>query len=258
MARYNVPPLTAVEGRAFLWDYLINHQAIDKAQALANVDELEFLGFCVQHLARSHAQLLQDLFVLHRTGSRRNGFFVEFGATNGVDLSNTCLLERAYGWQGILAEPFPVWHGALAANRKVAVDHRCVWTASGEMLSFVASPAPELAGLRACADSDTHVERRMAGSHEIEVETVSLLDLLEQHGAPRDIDYLSVDTEGSELDILSAFDFSRYRIRIVSVEHNYMDATREGIRQVLEAYGYRREFEQFSNWDDWYVRPDLF
>jgi len=258
VSRYHVPPLTAPEGRAFLWDYLINHVALDKADARANGGELDFLGFCVRHFARSHAQLLQDLFVLYRTGCRRDGFFVEFGATNGVDLSNTCLLEREYGWKGILAEPFPVWHPALAANRTVTIDHRCVWSESAGRLSFVASFAPELAGLRACADGDTHTERRMSGAEEIEVETVSLLDLLEQHGAPRDIDYLSVDTEGSELDILAAFDFSRYRVRIVSVEHNYMDTTREGIRQVLEANGYRREFEQFSNWDDWYVRPDLF
>jgi hypothetical protein len=103
-----------------------------------------------------------------------------------------------------------------------------------------------------------HSGRRTADAGEIEVTTVSLLDLLEQHGAPRDIDYLSVDTEGSEFDILSAFDFSRYRIRIISVEHNYMETKREAIRQLLAQHGYRREFEAFSNWDDWYVHTDSF
>jgi len=257
MSQFNLPPLAAPAGLEFLWEYLFNHPPTERNAAMANAEQLAFLGFCVEHIAHSHAQLLQDLFVLHRMKAKRNGFFVEFGATDGVDLSNTCMLERRHGWTGILAEPFPVWHAALAANRRAVIDHRCVWTSSGEQMAFIAAREPELAGLRATADEDVHAARRAADAGEIQVDTVSLIDLLEQHGAPRDIDYLSVDTEGSEFDILSAFDFSQYRIRIISVEHNYMDTKREAIRQLLAQHGFRREFEVFSNWDDWYVRPDL-
>src|SRR5215469_3679177 len=85
----------------------------------------DLLAFCASHAARSHAQLCQDLWVLWETGCKRDGYFVEFGATNGVSLSNTCLLERSYDWQGILAEPFPVWHTDLARNRTALIDHRC-------------------------------------------------------------------------------------------------------------------------------------
>jgi FkbM family methyltransferase len=258
MSQFNLPSLAEAPGIEFLWEYLSNHPAPARKAALASAEQLAFLGFCVEHLPRSHAQLLQDLFVLYRTKLKRNGFFVEFGATDGVDLSNTCLLERDHGWTGILAEPFPVWHAALAANRRAVIDHRCVWTSSGDRMAFIASREPELAGLQATADEDMHAARRATDAGEIQVTTVSLLDLLEQHGAPRDIDYLSVDTEGSEFDILAAFDFSRYRIRIVSVEHNYMETKREAIRELLARHGYRREFEAFSSWDDWYVRPDLF
>ncbi len=257
MSQFSVPSLAAPGGLEFLWEYLLSHPASERSAALGNLEQLAFLGCCVEHVAQSHAQLLQDLFVLYRTGFKRNGYFVEFGATDGVTLSNTCLLERGYGWSGILAEPFPVWHAVLAANRRAAIDHRCIWSASGEEMAFIASREPELAGLRATADEDMHAARRVAGAGEIEVPTVSLNDLLEEHGAPRDIDYLSVDTEGSEFDILAAFDFSRYRIRIISVEHNYMDTKREAIRQLLAQHGYQREFEAFSNWDDWYVRPDI-
>ena len=58
-------------------------------------------------LPRSRSQLRQDIFVLCTLDFKRNGFFVEFGATNGVDLSNSYLLETEFNWTGILAEPAP-------------------------------------------------------------------------------------------------------------------------------------------------------
>ena len=82
-----------------------------------------------------------------------------------------------------------------------------------------------------------------------------LEDLLIEHGAPADIDYLSVDTEGSELDILSAFDFDRYKVRIITVEHNYRDDVRASIHQLLTTNGFKREFETFTDYDDWYYHP---
>ena len=88
------------------------------------------------------------------------------------------------------------------------------------------------------------------------VETVSLNDLLSQHGAPDVIDYLSVDTEGSEFDILDAFDFEKFKIRVITVEHNFKPEARESIRRLLESRGFRREFEIFSRADDWYFHPD--
>ena len=85
--------------------------------ALANVPGLR--GQC-------HSQLKQDLFVLLETGFKRGGYFVEFGATNGIDLSNTYLLEREFGWTGILAEPATAWHEALQRNRNAIIDTDCV------------------------------------------------------------------------------------------------------------------------------------
>jgi hypothetical protein len=84
----------------------------------------------------------------------------------------------------------------------------------------------------------------------IEVTTLSLMDLLDQQGAPAVIDYLSIDTEGSELAIQDGIDWSRYQFRCITVEHNFTEQ-RQGIQQLLEAQGYRRLEQQ---WDDWYVK----
>jgi FkbM family methyltransferase len=218
----------------------------------------DFLSFCASHSARSNAQLCQDLWVLWETHGKREGYFVEFGATNGVSLSNTCLLERSYGWRGILAEPFAVWHAELAHNRTAHVDHRCVWKRSGEKLEFTATPdMPEYAGVSARAFDDLHASLRARGAQRTQVPSVSLEDLLREHDAPAHIDYLSIDTEGSELDILQAFDFDAWRIDLVTVEHAFNQEKREAMRRLLEPYGFVRRLERFSRWDDWYVNRML-
>ena len=102
---------------------------------------------------------------------------------------------------------------------------------------------------------DSHALRRDGGTL-YSVESVSLNDLLEQHKAPSHIDYLSLDTEGSERRILSAFDFNSYEVDVITVEHNYTP-DREAIHSILLAQGYTRRFEAFSLHDDWYVRTDL-
>jgi hypothetical protein len=70
---------------------------------------------------------------------------------------------------------------------------------------------------------------------------------------PKTIDYLSIDTEGSELEILSAFDFSAHHVRIITVEHNH-SPIRGKLHDLLTSNGFTRAFEEFSDWDDWYLR----
>ncbi len=216
-----------------------------------------FLRFALEHLNRSHGQLAQDILVVYLTGGRREGFFVEFGATNGVSLSNSLLLERDHGWRGILAEPARGWYAALVENRPGAViDTRAVWSRTGERLVFNETPSKEVSTIDAFSSSDGHAAARAAGER-YEVETVSLTDLLREHGAPAHIDYLSIDTEGSEFEVLAAHDWSAFRFGIITVEHNYT-TMRERISELLTARGYRRIFGEFSLWDDWYVDAALY
>ena len=224
----------------------------DTIRSIPSSEESSFIDFCMANLHKSRSQLLQDLFVLFQTHQSPNRFFVEFGATNGVDLSNTWLLEKQYGWQGILAEPALGWHAALDQNRRCAVDKRCVWRTSGETIVFNETNEPEFSTVNAFSDKDRHAERRASGN-KYEVPSIALLDLLIEHQAPKVIDYLSIDTEGSELEILSAFDFTRYDIRLITVEHNFSD-DRSKIHDLLRQNKFRRTFENLSRWDDWYVR----
>lgn len=207
----------------------------------------------LQEAARSRSQLMQDLFVVSELGDRRDrGFFVEFGATDGVALSNSWLLEKRLGWRGILAEPARCWHEALRRNRTCVVETECVWSRTGEWLDFTEVASPEYSTLSEFAAADAHAQIR-TDCHRYQVATVSLLDLMLRHAAPSDPDFLSIDTEGSELEILRDFAFDRYPFKVITCEHNHA-RLREPLRRLLESKGYRRKHEDISRFDDWYVR----
>jgi FkbM family methyltransferase len=160
------------------------------------------------------------------------------------------MLEKEFGWKGILSEPGRVWREALAASgRAASIDFDCVWSRSGELLTFLEAGRAELSTISNFKANDEHV-RQDAGSYQ--VRTISLHDLLKRHGAPQVMDYLSIDTEGSEFEILRSFDFSSYRFRTITCEHNRMPV-REDIHRLLVSNGYRRKFEDISAFDDWYV-----
>ncbi len=165
-------------------------------------------------LPNSRSQYRQDLFVLSVLDFKRNGFFVEFGATNGVDLSNTYLLEKQFGWHGILAEPSRHWHADLRRNRTSSIETDCVWRDSNAALIF--NELGALSTINSFSSSDFHGKERAHGT-KYSVKTISLEDLLAKHNAPKEIDYLSIDTEGSEYEILSASNFNKYRFTTIAV-----------------------------------------
>lgn len=208
------------------------------------------------YLDSSKAQLSQDLFVLSQVGMKTGGFFVEFGATDGVTLSNTYLLESEFQWNGILAEPAAYWHGALKSSRKCVIETNCVWRKSDEVLTFnEVSSVKELSTIQSYSSADFHAEARKKRRC-YTVKTISLSDLLDKSAAPKVIDYLSIDTEGSEYEILSAFNFEKYQFRVITCEHNFAPQ-RDLILALLSRHGYQRKFEQCSEFDDWYVQPSL-
>ena len=111
-------------------------------------------------------------------------------------------------------------------------------------------------GLEDLGQDDQHVDKRNAyaeAGNVIEATTTSLIDLLNQMEAPTIIDYLSIDTEGSELTILEGLDWSRYQFRCITVEHNF-SKQRQAIQMILNAQGYEH---QEARWDDWFFKQDI-
>jgi FkbM family methyltransferase len=218
---------------------------------------LGFLGAICEGYQHSHAQLFQDLWALEVSGRKEGGFFVEIGAADGAYLSNSLMLEEGYGWRGVLVEPNPDYHDAIVARRpnarlvRGAAAHR-----GGPHALFRLTKNPEYSTFEDYVAHDLHFEaERAADFRTIDVDTFSIDDILRHPDVPDVIDYLSIDTEGSELDILEGCDLATYDIRCISVEHNWTES-RERIRGYLQGKGYRRCLMEFSKWDDWYVKED--
>ena len=241
----------AIMGHSTLENLLVNKNSGFDIEFLATLPD-EHIAYFLKNIDKSRAQRRQDIFVLSQLGLKKNGFFVEFGASNGLDLSNTYMLEKEFGWRGILSEPARCWHGELKRNRSCIVETHYVWSESNAILKFSETKNPCFSTINSFSDGDLHAAARKK-HRTYEVETIALVDLLAVHSAPSEIDYLSIDTEGSEYEILRNFNFDRYSFRVITCEHNHTPM-REKLYDLLVSHGYQRKFEEISDCDDWYVK----
>lgn len=177
-----------------------------------------------------HSQFGQDSFVNEKYfQGLKSGVFVDIGAHDGVSLSNSCYFEKDLGWKGICIEPNPEVFTKLTQNRKCICVQGCVANKSGEDQLYKISPPLEmLSGLKNKLDP-RHLERIHSEVTEfgatteiINVKCYTLNELLEKNKIEH-INFLSVDTEGGEFEILSSIDFSKYKIDVITVEDNYED-----------------------------------
>jgi len=200
----------------------------------------------VLHLQRSYGQFQQDLWVAFAVGhGKRNGYYVDVGSADGVEISNTYLLDQM-GWKGICIDPFP----KNMQRRTCQVFRQPVFSESGKKVLFRA------AGVLGGIESDLgKFKSQLSEAPLVEFVTTTLDEILEKAKAPKWIDYMNIDVEGAEFDALRGLSLDRYEVGSFTIEHNFETEKREMIRRLLEAKGYVR----VRSWevDDWYVHRDL-
>lgn len=146
--------------------------------------------------------------------------------------------------QGICVDPFP-----KNFERRTCKLHRHPVAASKENVTFIS------------ADSHGGIEKHVGfnkdlvkDSPRVVLETKLLHELLDESNAPPFIDYFSLDTEGSEAEILESFPFWKYKFGAITVEHNFEEPKRSEIRAILRKNGYR--LYRKVQVDDWYMNND--
>jgi FkbM family methyltransferase len=189
------------------------------------------------------SQYGQDQFVNEKFfHNKKNGFFVDIGAHDGITLSNTYFFEKKLSWNGICIEPIPNVFSQLRNNRGCICIQGAISTTNqpAEFLK-ISGYSEMLSGLidkydpRHINRIDKELNAYGGNSETIQVQCYKLNDLLDINNIQY-IDYLSIDTEGGEFDILQTIDFDRFNISVIDVENNYND---DRIRVFLEGKGYK-------------------
>jgi FkbM family methyltransferase len=203
----------------------------------------------------NYSQFNQDLDVLSFYKNKKDGYFIEIGASDGIRFSNTCLLERKYNWKGICVEPVPEKYKLLLRNRPNSICYNNpIYDKTGENVEFAISRNGTM-----FSGIDKHLnaykERVDKNKVIIKLKTLSFNDMLEKSNAPLFIDYLSIDTEGSEFNILKAIDFEKYTIGVIDVEHNNIKTMKQNINELLIMNGY--VFLKQNGVDDIYIHNSL-
>ena len=175
------------------------------------------------------------------------GFYVDIGCHDGVDISNTYQLDLA-GWKGICVDPFPKNFQTRTAKVVTAV----VYSENGKEVEFDYSiEDPGCSGIN--NELGMHKERlyKTTTIQKHKFLTRTLESILDEYNAPRKIEYLNMDIEGSEYEVLRVFPFEKYMFKNMSIEHNFEEPKRTMIKHLLESKGYQLSHSVYV--DDWYT-----
>lgn len=211
-----------------------------------------FMDFALSNSQRSYSQWCQDLFVMWALDDMQGGRYVEIGGADGVTHSNTLALQRTLGWSGTLVEPDPQMFKVLKQTRgTVDTVRQAAIAPDGGVGTGVLRRMGQLSSLTGWEGDDMHAEMRRSSSDLVSVELIDIHSVLALTGR---IDYLSLDVEGAELDIIEGIDWTRVEApRVITVEHNFREAQRLKMLGLLSQRGYREVFPEQA----WLTRGDL-
>ena len=184
--------------------------------------------------------------VLNEYLNFKRGFYVEIGANNGLSFSNTYLLEKNRNWKGILIEPIPHKYLECRNNRSdenLFFNNACVpfgysqkyvemvyvdlMTFSNDLVNDLQDESEHFRlGLDFLPSTESHFKFGAIAR--------TLDSILDESQAPNNIDFLSLDVEGAELEVLKGLDHNKYSFSYIAIESRNFLKTKE----YLEFNGY--------------------
>lgn len=186
--------------------------------------------------------LFNDVFVDELFNGKQSGYFVEIGALDGIMNSTSYFFEKFRNWNGIVVEPHPGWYNTCTSDIDCQKDHLFdyftqVCRAGKQLVSiqynrknvsrkaisdvngtqkFICTLNPAFSGIKNESKQDPE---NLKLEKEVELQTCTLTQLLDEYNAPKTIDYISLDVEGAELKILKKFFAdNKYIVKVISLE----------------------------------------
>jgi FkbM family methyltransferase len=199
------------------------------------INQKLMLKLICEHLAgvQFYGQELQDMYVYLWFRGKKDGFFIDIGAYDGVTISNTYALEKI-GWDGICIEPVPNIFNELCKNRKCkcinvalsdndAIDNRFIQTKGGRS-GFTRNMSQYMI-------SEAEKEGIVS---EINVKSINFDTLMAEY-EQKYVDFISIDVEGSEIEVLNTINFDKYKFGLITVENNQA----ERLKIFMKSKGYK-------------------
>jgi len=189
---------------------------------------------------------------------KEKGFYIDIGAHDGVTISNSLFFEKYRNWNGICIEPNPKVYQKLIKNRKSTNLNVCIGDENKNVkFTQIEGYSEMLSGITANYDLrhikriDKELEQKGGKRSEIEIQMIKLNDV--QITKNKIIDFISIDTEGNEFNILKSIEFNKIEVNAIVVENNYKDLK---IRNYLMNNGYKFIINLDS--DDVYLKEELY
>lgn len=195
---------------------------------------------------RFYSQNGEDYLLTEFFNNQKKGFFVDVGAFDGIHYSNTYTFEQQ-GWDGICIEPNPKYYILCMENRpnSICVQSACISNDNNQSIEFYIEDIGLLSGLDCSDKRKADVQERyrnrglnFMGFEKIKVPARSLNSILGEFLPNRqNIDFITIDVEGRELDVLRGLDLELYSPRILVVEAT-TDADNHSLIEYLKIRGF--------------------
>ena len=200
-----------------------------------------------QEFIEQDTNTLQFRAVADFFGNKRDGFFIEMGAADGILASNTYRFERDFGWNGILIEPIENYYNDISVNRPTTkfTFNVCVGEIEGSVeFKRIEGNSKLLSGIiDKCSTAHcSRIEREvLAMDQVIHIDSIPCrrMDAILKECDTNHVDYCSIDVEGGELSVLKSISMETSPIRpiLFGVENNYNTTE---VLDYLAEFGYQR------------------
>ena len=180
-----------------------------------------------------HSQDNQDCFLENNVfKGYKNGVFMDVGAHDGININNTLYFEQTHNWTGVNIEPIKPVFDKLVANRPNSININCAVCNNNGSAEFICntgytemiSGLKESFDIRHTARLDRENAKMGSTTEIITVNTKTLETICDEHNV-KHINYLSIDVEGVEFDVIKSINFDKVFIDVIGFENNYSDTS---------------------------------